>query len=186
MELEVKYTVEEYLEKERATDHKYEYYRGEISAMPILGIQHNIISVNVVGSIANFLKGKPYQPFGSNLRIHIPKNTLFTYADMTIVCNELDIYDDDNLLNPAVIIEILFPSTKDYDRGKKFSLYKEMPTLKEYILIDSESVKVEAWILADDGYWTLKEYDNIKDSFMIQTIGQSLLLSDVYERTRLA
>jgi Uma2 family endonuclease len=93
--------------------------------------------------------------------------------------------DQFNLLNPVVIIEILSRSTQSYDKGKKFSLYKDIPSLKEYILIDSLTVKVEAWSIAADGYWTLNEYENVKDSFIIQTTGQLLLLSDIYEGTGL-
>jgi Uma2 family endonuclease len=181
----MKYTIEEYLEKERDSDIKHEYYRGEIFAMAGAGLPHNVISVNVLTSVKSSLKGKPCRPYGSDFRVHIPRNSLFTYPDISIVCGEPTIHDEDNLLNPAVIIEILSPSTKSYDRGRKFSLYKEIPTLKEYILIDSEFIKVEAWFLGSDGYWALKEYDTIKDYFVIDIIGQSLLLSDVYEDTKL-
>lgn len=86
------------------------------------------------------LKGKSCQPFGSDQRIHIEKNTLFTYPDISVICGELKTLNNDewNILNLTVLSEILSPSTKNYDRGEKFKLYRDIPTLKEYILIDSE------------------------------------------------
>jgi Uma2 family endonuclease len=183
----MKYTIEEYLEKERASDTKHEYYRGEIFAMSGTLIPHNVIFSNVFRDVSGFLKGRSCRPFGSDLRVHIPQNTLFTYPDISIVCGNPETRNNDqfNLLNPVVIIEILSRSTQSYDRGKKFSLYKDIPSLKEYILIDSLTVKVEAWSIAADGYWTLNEYENVKDSFIIQTTDQLLLLSDIYEGTGL-
>jgi Uma2 family endonuclease len=92
------------------------------------------------------LKGKPCKPFGSDLRIHIPENTLFTYPDISIICNEIKTspVDLDTAILPTVIIEILSSSTRNYDHGGKFKLYRDIPSLKEFILIDSESIGVEA------------------------------------------
>jgi Uma2 family endonuclease len=183
----MKYTIEEYLAMEAESDVKHEYYRGEIFAMSGTLMAHNVIFSNVFRDVSGFLKGKSCLPFGSGLRIHIPQNTLFTYPDISIVCGNPETRNNDqfNLLNPAVIIEILSRSTKSYDRGRKFSLYKDIPSLKEYILIDSEAIKIEAWSIASDGYWILKEFENSKDSFVIQATGQLLLLSDIYEDTGL-
>jgi Uma2 family endonuclease len=77
----------------------------------------------------------------------------------------------------------LSPSTRSYDKGRKFSLYKQIPSLKEYILVDSEALKVEAWFVNPDGYWELKEYQKKEEQFYIQTIELSLLLTDIYEDT---
>src|SRR6185295_12969706 len=98
------------------------------------------------GELFTRLKGNACKPYGSDLRIHIPGNTLFTYPDISIICGSIipSDPDEDSSINPTVIIEILSPSTKDYDRGGKFLLYRDIPTLKEYILIDTESVLIEA------------------------------------------
>jgi Uma2 family endonuclease len=181
----MKYTIEEYLAMEKESETKHEYYQGEIFAMAGVGLPHNIIFSNLFGRLASFLKGKSCRPFGSDFRVHIPQNTLFTYPDISIVCGEITTRenDDENLLNPAVIIEILSPSTRSYDKGRKFSLYKQIPSLKEYILVDSEALKVEAWFVNPDGYWELKEYQKKEEQFYIQTIELSLLLTDIYEDT---
>ena len=114
-------------------------------------------------------------------RINIPGNTLYTYPDFSIICGKAEITDIDNVTNPSVIIEILSKSTKDYDRGTKFNLYRNISTLKEYILIDSTSVTVEIYSRQDNNTWILKEYKQLSDRFTISTISLILSLKDVYD-----
>ena len=113
-------------------------------------------------ALGNKLKGKRCKPYGSDQRIHIPSNTLFTYPDISIVCGEIITLNNDeyNVLNPTVIIEVLSKSTKNYDRGEKFKLYRDIPTLKEYILVDSESIHIEVFRLNENNHWELEEYND--------------------------
>ncbi len=99
-------------------------------------------------------------PFGSDLRIHIPKNTLYTYPDISIICGEMECTDDhfDTATNPSVIIELLSKSTRNYDKGGKFTLYRDIDTLQEYILIDTEAIYVEKHIRNEDNSWQLTEF----------------------------
>src|SRR5215213_2260514 len=129
-----KYTIEEYLEMEETSQEKHEYYQGEIFAMSGPKVPHGIISGNTFGTLFNELKGRPCRPFNGEHRIHIEKNTLFTYPDIFVVCGEIETLNNDdwNILNPRVIIEILSPSTRGYDHGLKFQLYRDIPSLKEY------------------------------------------------------
>ena len=127
-----KISIEEYLEMENASTEKHEYYKGEIFAMSGTKMPHSIISKNLLGTLFNKLKGKECQPYGSAVRIHIEANTLFTYPDIVIICGETITRnnDDYNVLNPTVIIEILSNSTKNYDRGEKFKLYRDIPHIE--------------------------------------------------------
>ncbi|RBQ12004.1 Uma2 family endonuclease [Pedobacter miscanthi] len=179
-----RYTVEEYLEMEKESTEKHEYYQGEIFAMSGAGFNHNLIFSNVFGVIFNKLKGSKCIPFGNDMRMNIPENTLFTYPDISIYCNEIKhLNEDENtILHPTVIIEILSPSTKNYDRGKKFTLYKDIPSLKEYIMIDSEAVLVEANYINEEKNWTLNQHIEISDTFSLVSMGFDMPLADVYER----
>ncbi len=114
-------------------------------------------------------------------------NPLFTYQDISIVCGKPETRNNDNwnILNPVIIIEILSASTKNYDRGDKFKLYRDISSLKEYILVDSESVDVEAFFINSNKHWELREYCNVADEFWIENIGLSIPLRDVYEGTDL-
>jgi Uma2 family endonuclease len=183
-----KYSIEEYLEIERESDEKHEYYKGEVFAMSGPKFQHVLISGNIFSQLKNKLKGKPCQPLGSDMRVHIPTNTLFTYPDISVVCGEPEFLNNDewNLLNPTVIIEVLSPSTRNYDRGDKFNLYRDMPSLKEYILVDSETISIEAFYINAHGQWELKEHKKKEETLQIKSIKTALKIEDIYEGTKLA
>ncbi|MDB5193008.1 MAG: Uma2 family endonuclease [Segetibacter sp.] len=181
------FTVEEYLEMEEAAIEKSEYYKGEIFAMSGAKLHHNIIASNTFIALGVKLKGQSCQPFGSDMRVHIAKNTLFTYPDISVVCGEPKTLnnDDFNLLNPTIIIEILSPSTKNYDRGDKFKWYRDIETLQEYILIDSESISIEAFRINKRGFWELQEYTIINQELTFPTLQVSIPLKEIYDRVEL-
>lgn len=180
------YTQEEYLELERAAEYKSEYYRGEIFAMSGAKFNHNRIKENLSVEIGLFLKGKPCSSLSSDMRVHIPENTLYTYPDILIVCGEPEFQDDhlDTLLNPSVIIEVLSLSTGSYDQGKKFYLYQSLKSLTEYVLIDSQELGARVFRKNDNGTWFVSSiaYD-INGNIEISHIGLTLKMSAIYEET---
>ena len=179
------FTIEEYLQYENSASEKHEYYQGEIFAMSGALVPHNMIASNVLIALGQKLKGKSCRPFNSDQRIHIEKNTLFTYPDVSVICGDIQTRNNDeyNVLNPSVIIEVLSKSTKNYDRGEKFKLYRDIPTLKEYILIDSESPGIECFRINQQGLWELKEYKSIDKLLEIPTLQLALSLEEIYEGT---
>jgi len=182
-----KYSIEEYLQMERVSDQKHEYYKGEIFAMAGASNRHNVIFSNLFIRAGAQLLNTPCRPYGSDMRIHIPENTLFTYPDISIICGELIPFDEENdtALQPTVIIEILSKATRNYDRGVKFKLYRDIPTLREYILVDSESIAVEAFRINEHNHWELEEYKKIEETITLPAIGVSLKMQEVYAGTML-
>jgi len=184
-----KWTEDEYLEMERAALDKHEYYLGEIFAMAGTSNRHNIIFRNLYGDLVYKTKGKNCRPYGSDLRVHIPENSLYTYPDISFFCGDLENYlhkGDDNFVGPVIIIEILSPSTKRYDRGQKFELYKDIPSLKEYILIDSENIYVEAFRKKEDGQWQSEVYNQLHQLLSLPFVELSVSLHDIYADTNLS
>ncbi len=183
-----RYTVEEYLEMESRSDVKHEYYRGEIFAMSGAKLQHNIITMNLGTALKEKLKGKPCRPYGSDMRIRIDQWDLFTYPDMSVICGEPKSMNDDqfNFLNPTIIFEVASTSTSDYDRGTKFKFYRDIPTLKEYVLIDTEAIAIEIFYINDRGHWELNEYKNSSDTLKLRSILVEIPLTDIYEDTAVA
>ena len=179
------YTIEEYLEMENAATEKHEYYRGEVFAMSGTKLQHNIVTRNLMLALGIKLRGKSCQPFGSDMRVHIEKNTLFTYPDLTIVCGDPASLngDDMNFLNPTVIIEVLSDSTRAYNMGAKFELYKDIPTLMEYVLIEPEWISVEAH-LNQEGKWTQTRHTSIEETLTLQSVDVTISLKEIYEGTK--
>jgi Uma2 family endonuclease len=182
------YTIEEYLEMERASNVKHEYYQGEIFAMAGAGPRHNWMFTNVFGELCAQLKDNHCRPYGSDMRMHIPENTLFTYPDISIYCGNPTTtgIDEDTVIGPSIIIEILSKSTRDYDRGTKFNLYRDIPTLKEYMLIDTEKIGVEVFQINTHNHWALQEYKTLQQTVQLPTVGVSLSMQDIYRGTRLA
>jgi Uma2 family endonuclease len=180
-------TEEEYLAFEDASEQKHEYFQGEVFAMAGADDQHNEIFTNLFGILATQLKGKTCRPYGSDKRMKIPQNSLYTYPDISIYCKTNSPFDSGAKVSqdPKVVIEILSESTKDYDRGRKFKLYREIPTLKEYILVDSESIGVENFRLNSINHWELEEYKSIDQILFIASLSIAIPLREIYENTNL-
>jgi len=182
-----KFTIQEYLEMEETALEKHEYYKGEIFAMSGPKVPHNEIAGNLYYALRKKLQGKKCKPYNSDQRIHIEANTLFTYPDISIICGEIMTLNNDNwnVLNPTVIIEVLSPSTKNYDRGEKFKLYRDIPTLKEYILADSESIHIEVFRLNENNHWELEEYNSLNEHLHIKALDEKILISEIYEDVKI-
>jgi len=177
------FTESEYLELERNADFKSEYYNGEIFAMAGATLIHNKIVSNLIFLFNQFLKDKPCDVYPSDLRLQVEKSGLYTYPDITIVCGKTELLDNkfDTLKNPTVLIEVLSDSTEKYDRGQKFSFYREIPSLKEYILVSSKTMKIEKFKRLEDGNYLYIE-SNEHQPFPIDSIDMNLNLEDVYNK----
>jgi Uma2 family endonuclease len=182
-----KLTIEEYLQFEKESPERHEYYKGEIFAMAGAGPRHIVIHTNLFAAFGTRLKGKPCFPYGNDMRIHIPENSLFTYPDLSIICGDIipSVHDEDTATQPTVIFEILSPSTKKYDRGEKFMLYRQIPALRQYVLIDSESIHVESFVINERNLWELNEHKQITEELHLPNIELSIPLSEIYDRTKL-
>lgn len=168
--LKYKISPEQYLREEDASLEKHEYFQGEVFAMSGASFKHNKICVSLIVALKNKLKTKKCEPFGSDLRLHIPENSLYTYPDVTVYCGDVELTGQpfETAMNPVVVIEVLSKSTKNYDRGNKFALYRQIKILTDYILVDSESVLVEHHTKKGDGIWQLREYKKLSDNFKIE------------------
>ncbi|MBB1283559.1 Uma2 family endonuclease [Flavisolibacter sp. BT320] len=179
----IKYiSIEDYLSLEETAEEKHEYYRGEIFAMAGGTIAHNQIVSNTVSEINYFLREKNCQVFPSDLKVHNEANSLFTYPDISIVCGEPQKWQDrnDTITNPVVIIEVLSESTQLYDRGQKFKLYRNIPSLKEYLLLSSLEYMVEHYTRQADETWNFRELSNPEDRFTIESIDFSCPIKELY------
>ena len=145
-------TEAEYLDFERASEFKHEFLAGEVFAMTGASRAHNLMSVNVITTLKNQLRGRPCEIYPGDMRVAVKATGLYTYPDISVVCGEAQFADDqlDTLLNPTVIIEVLSPSTERDDRGKKFQNYREIVALEEYVLIAQDSPRIERFLLQDN------------------------------------
>jgi len=180
------YDREEYLVLEQLTDVKHEFFHGAIFAMAGRTFNHAKITINIAIELVNKLRGKNCTLLGSDMRVHTPSG-LDTYPDVSVFCGKPELQDNQRtLLNPSVIIEVLSPSTRNYDRGTKFALYRAIPCLQDYLLVDSEDVSVEHYRRLNSYEWILHDYQDIKDQIPLTTLEESLNLRVIYEQIEFA
>ncbi|MCC7439774.1 MAG: Uma2 family endonuclease [Armatimonadetes bacterium] len=177
-------TQEEYLAIERAAQWKSEYYQGEMFAMAGTSRNHARISFNMVASAGGQLLAKGCEGYVSDMRVLVQQSGLYTYPDIAIVCGKPEFQDAqlDTLLNPVAIIEILSPSTEAYDRGEKFRLYRQLASLKEYVLVSQEKAFVDQYIRDEEGRWFVLMTQGIESVLTLQSCGVSIPMRALYDR----
>jgi len=184
--LKKRFSPEEYLALERKAGFKSEYHDGFITAMAGTSREHNLITLNLGGEVRSQLKDRPCEAYVSDMRVYIDRTGLYTYPDVVVVCGEPQFLDDsvDTLLNPTMIVEVLSPTTEDYDRGKKFLHYRRLPSLREYVLVSPDRVLVERYTRQGDD-WLLTELSQIDDTLRLASIGCELPLREIYAKVKL-
>ena len=180
-----RYSLREYLLKEERSKYKHEFHNGQIIRMPGSKLKHNEISGNIIGAIKNVTKPlqKKYRVITSDQKIFIPQVSKILYADALVICEEPELWEDreDLLLNPLIIVEVASKSTRNYDKGEKFMHYRHIPSFMEYILVEQDEPLIESWFRAKPKTWEVTEATDLKQSILLQSIGVSIALEDVYE-----
>ncbi len=178
---------DEYLAMERASQEKHEYYDGYVQAMSGARLKHIQIGSNLNIVIGSFLSSKECQYLPLDMRVSTPGRNSYMYPDASIICGEPVMEDDqfDTLTNPSVIFEIWSPSTQRKDVGYKLVFYQQIPSLQEYIMIDSVRRYVQTVRKQSDGAWRFEEINNSEGKLHIEAIKFTLTFDDIYQRTGL-
>jgi Uma2 family endonuclease len=176
------FTPAQYLERERASEFRHEFYRGEVFRMAGTSYQHSVITANLVRRLGNALDGSPCRAVPNDLRVLVSASGLYTYPDVVIVCGEPEFEDGefDTLLNPTVLIEVLSPSTENYDRGAKFGHYRRIPSFREYVLLAQDRPSVDRFARQPDGTWLMTPLDQLGDELKFASITAAVSLTDIY------
>lgn len=180
-------TPEQYLEIERQAEYKSEYFNGEIFAFAGATESHVVIVGNVSANFHAQLRNKKCKTYTNDMRVKVNTTGLYTYPDIVVVCGVPKFEDDhrDTLLNPVVIIEVLSPSTENYDRGTKFEHYRTINSLSDYILVAQNKIHVEHYVRQSDRSWLFSEFKSFEDKFQIESIGCELVVEAIYEKVEL-
>jgi Uma2 family endonuclease len=176
---------DEWLEGERASlEGRSEYVAGEVFAMTGASVEHNAIVGNILGQLWTQMKGRPCHVYANDLKVRVRTADAGKYPDLIALCGEHEYQDGrrDVLLNPSLIVEVLSDSTEAYDRGNKFAIYRQIPSLREYLLVSQHRVQVELYSRGDDGRWTLSDYSAPTDSVPLASVGCTLALAEVYDK----
>jgi Uma2 family endonuclease len=176
------YTPEEYLALERAAEYKSEYLAGEIFAMSGASEAHNTITLNIAAELRAQFRGRPCRVYASDLRVQVAPAGMYTYPDVVAVCGPREFTDaeGDTLRNPTLIVEVLSPSTEAYDRGKKFTHYRQVESLREYLLVAQDAAHVEHYTRQGED-WLLHEVRDPAATILLPAVEAALPLAAVYE-----
>ncbi|MGE0822514.1 MAG: Uma2 family endonuclease [Candidatus Binatia bacterium] len=178
-----RYTPEHYLALERQAQHRSEYINGSIFAMAGASRQHNLIAGNIFGELRAQLRGRPCEVYINDMRVKVSVTGLYTYPDVIALCGEPTFEDAhvDTLLNPSVIVEVLSDSMEAYDRGEKFAHYRRLESLRDYVLIAQDKVRVEHYVRQGE-QWVLSEASALSSTVPLSSISCEVTLRDIYER----
>ncbi|MEG4012590.1 MULTISPECIES: Uma2 family endonuclease [unclassified Microcoleus] len=178
------FTEEQYLALEETAEDKNEYLNGEIIPMTGGSTNHNRLAGNVYIALNLALPEQEYDVFIGDVRLWVPKVRLYTYPDVMVIFGEPEYHNNrtDMITNPQVIVEVLSKSTKNYDRGDKFKLYKTIPSFREYILIDQTQINVEQYSKTENKRWLYSEYDEEDTALVFNSFEVEVPLSAIYKK----
>jgi Uma2 family endonuclease len=177
-------TEAEYLEFERASETKHEYFKGEIFAMAGASEEHNSIAGSIYAHFYSQVRKNGCRIHNSDMRLKIMATGLYTYPDLAVYCGDLLFTGDkpDTLTNPTLIIEVLSASTEIHDRNTKFRHYQQIPSLQEYVLVSQEGPRIERFLRQKDGTWLYQDVEGLEAGIEFPSVKAVLNLADAYEQ----
>lgn len=175
-------SVEEYVSLLRESQTKWEYVDGQVYAMAGGTPNHSLISANITRELGNTLKGTSCRAYNADLEIAISWSR-YLFADASVVCGPVETFEvhKNAVKNPTLIVEVMSDSTKGYNKDKKFFLYQQIPTLREYVLIDQEEPIVIVHYKTDAHLWRYSAYQKMDDLVLLESIGVQIPVSEIYE-----
>jgi Uma2 family endonuclease len=181
-----RYSVEEYYAREQRASLKSDFFDGQIISKAGGTDEHSAISGNIIIAVGSRLRGSDCAIRESNLRLKVQATGLITYPDAAVYCGEAQFAPEDparhTRLNPTVIFEVLSKSTAGYDRGVKFDSYRQIPSLKAYVLVSQTSAHVEVNEPSADGTWVLRDVKGIEATLSVPGINIQVPLAEIYDR----
>jgi Uma2 family endonuclease len=148
-------TAEEYLAWDASQTEKTEFVAGEVYARAGGEDRNNTVALNLVMALRQHLSGSPCRVYAHDLKLRVETADCFFYPDLMVTCSATDLADRLIKREPVLVAEVLSPSTGAYDRGRKFAAYRQLPSLREYLLVDVERQHCDLFRKGADGLWVL-------------------------------
>ena len=174
-----KFTLQAYLDWENIQPERHEFYRGEVFAMVGGRRSHGCVIANLVMYLGLQLKGSPCRVFSESMKIQIADDTIL-YPDIFVTCDRQDLQTEMIFRAPTLVVEVLPPSTQAYDRSQKFALYRHLPSLKEYVLIDPDTRRAEVFRINADGLFVFYDMSE-SETLELTSIGCKVAMADVFD-----
>lgn len=177
-------SIKDYMAYEDTSEQKHEYEKGDILMMTGGTIDHGMLCGNAYSELRGKMEagGSNCRAIGSEVRIHIDQADSIVYPDAMVICGEIEVSpaDEQAITNPILIVEVLSKSTESYDRGDKFYKYRQLSSLKEYVLIDQEKPVVETFYKRDNNVWEISRFSGLQDEIQIKSLDLSIQMDKLY------
>ena len=175
----LRFTADAYLAWEAEQAGKHEFVRGEVFAMTGTSVRHNLICGNLFAHLHAHLRQRPCRVFIADIKLRVDAADAYFYPDLLVTCSTADRAEPYVMREPCVVVEVLSPSTAAYDQGAKFAAYRQLASLREYVLIDPDTVSVNVFRRGEDGHWVL--WPCAAGEIMeLPSLGLSLPVDDLY------
>lgn len=182
--LEYGYTLEEYLELDRQSEARLEFWNGEIFNMSGVSEEHGEIELNIATDLRNQLRDRKCRVFPANIRIKVPSAPPYRYGDLSALCGEAvfeEIGGVDVLTNPSLVIEVLSNSTEKYDRDVKFKEYQSIASFREYLLVRQDRAFVTQIVKSRDrDQWIYQSFNELTDTIKLESVDCELSCAEIY------
>ncbi|MEA3410359.1 MAG: Uma2 family endonuclease [Pseudomonadota bacterium] len=174
-------SVEEYLRNEERAERKHEYLNGEVWAMVGATDNHVTVAGNLFVQLRQVLKPGDCRSYISGMKLHVQSADAYFYPDVMVCCDPADRENRLAKEHPVFIAEVLSSSTEAFDRGRKFSIYRQIDSLRHYWLIDTERRSVDAFTRAGNGEWRLRGYSPGDDQVKIDALDCRIAMATLFE-----
>ena len=172
-------SLSEFLDWENSQQQRHEFHRGEVFAMVGARRAHGRVVLNLARRISETLEGSPCQAFVENMQVQVAQDTVL-YPDVFVTCDSTDLATDMIFKAPLLVVEVLSPTTQAYDRSQKFALYRRLESLREYILVDPETRRVEAFRRTEQAQWVLDDMSEA-DALHLPCIDGRIPMAQIFE-----
>ena len=173
------FSLDDFLAWEETQPERHEFVRGEVFAMVGARRVHGIVSGNIFATLRQQLRGSACRAFNESMKLKAAENALF-YPDVFVTCDPADLRTEQVFTAPTVVVEVLSPSTQAYDRGQKFTCYRSLASLREYLLVDPDTRELQLFRRGTDGLFTLHDLTGIP-RVDLSSIGCSLPAEEIFD-----
>lgn len=178
-----RYTMEEYIELDKSSEGRFEYFNGEVTDMAGASLRHNRITRNIITVFENNLAGQPCEVLPSDMRIKVPKALPYRYPDVVVVCGDPiieEINGQEMLVNPLLIVEVLSPATEAYDRGDRFHAYQSIESFQEYLLVAQDKPYVTQYARQPSASWLRSDIEGLESEVKLASLNPVVPLGEIY------
>jgi Uma2 family endonuclease len=181
--LKLPMSADDFLGWEAEQPTKHEFIAGEVFAMTGAAKAHVTVALNVAMALRSHLRGTPCSTFIADTKVHVDTADAYYYPDVTVTCSAADAQDPMTVREPVLLVEVLSPSTAAHDRGAKFAAYRQLPTLREYLLIDPETRRCDLFRKGDDaaGLWVLHPFEG-EQAVQLASVALDLSAAELWDQ----